>query len=209
MVADTPEREALRNDLLRQFEQILSEMGVDGGACKIVKDPRQEKGNRPQKVSLKHPTARKLVSLTNKKGQQIGRFWKRFVPLEPNKQRRKLLTEMWLAYEKFAKYLQQKEYSVATGTDPDKYDWVVDTFLKRFLDCWQEGNVTHYMVSSRSCNSRHHEVSSVKTDYESWPVGWGNIPACDALERFLDVATLDWQRFAFHFLWGLHCCMTF
>jgi hypothetical protein len=68
------------------------------------------------------------------------------VVLERNRKRRKLLTEMWLAYEKFAKYLNEKEYIAATSTDPDMYDKVVDDFVQKFIACHQEGNVTHYMV---------------------------------------------------------------
>jgi hypothetical protein len=74
MVADTSAKEEAQNGFLRQFEDVLSEMGIQGGVCKIVKDPRQEKGNRPQKLSFKHTNARKLVSWVDWDGVETGRF---------------------------------------------------------------------------------------------------------------------------------------
>jgi hypothetical protein len=61
---------------------------------------------------------------------------------------REKMTRSWLAFEKFTPYLTDQIYSAATGSDPAQYDKAIDTYLNRYIKCWGEAGVTHYMVST-------------------------------------------------------------
>ncbi|GAQ83906.1 hypothetical protein KFL_001680020 [Klebsormidium nitens] len=138
MDCSTPEKAAVRDGLLRGIETVLSSIGVHGGHCTIVQDPRAGKGNKPQKISMNGGTVARITA---------QKVWAQLVNIEPDADKRAEMVLMWLAFDKYVPFLRDPVYSAATGSDPGMHDKAVDTYLEKFTDCFGEAGVTHYMVT--------------------------------------------------------------
>jgi hypothetical protein len=149
MPENTPAEKAARSARITAMEEILSSMGVQGGHNELRVDPRDPEANRSEKVSMKDTTARLLIDHRkhNKHGEMVQGKWHDMVKLEPNAARRQKLVSMWRWFEKYVPYLTDLTYSRATGSDPDKHDKVISSFLEAYISAWGDAKVTFYMVS--------------------------------------------------------------
>ena len=144
------EPEARRQETIRELEEVLSRVGLHGGAMTLTKD-RKASGStqdNPQKICMGGAKARHLISNHTKLASHTNfELWKKICDNTTYKGSDANLgikrARIWDSLDSMIKLLEKASLA---STEVEELKEKLNLFTYQMVDAWGETHITHYMV---------------------------------------------------------------
>lgn len=139
-----------REECIRELEDILSSVGLHGGAVELTKD-RKASGatqDRPNKICMGGRKARHLLSnYSDSQSPNEFQLWKRVCDITTYKGNEAALglkrARVWQSADELFGLLEKGRL---TSQEISNLKFAINTFTAQMVDAWGQTHITHYMV---------------------------------------------------------------